>query len=376
MTSTPNGCRRLTVSRCFINSSINRDALINRKKILIVGPSWVGDMVMAQTLFTSLKQQDPDCSIDVLAPAWSRPLLERMSEVNAAISMPIGHGELVLSKRWTMAQQLRKQVYDAAYVLPNSLKSALIPAFAGIPLRVGWRGEMRFGLLNDIRLLDKARYPLMIERFIALAYPEGKALPAELPRPHLEVNESALVALRDKFDIDLARPVLALCPGAEFGPAKRWPEGHYQQVAQTMLDRGWQVWLMGSDSDAAVGDSIATSITGENAANIRNLAGQTELSEAIDLLSMGTAVVSNDSGLMHISAALGRPLVVVYGSTSPGFTPPLGDCVEVLSVPVDCGPCFQRECPRRDVKCLVELEPQRVIAALDRLVASDSPAQA
>lgn len=376
MTSTPSGCRPSTASRYFINNPINRDALINSKKILIVGPSWVGDMVMAQTLFTSLKQLDPDCSIDVLAPAWSRPLLERMPEVSGAIAMPVGHGELALSKRWALAQQLRKQAYDEAYVLPNSLKSALIPAFAGIPLRVGWRGEMRFGLLNDIRLLDKERYPLMIERFIALAYPEGKALSAELPRPHLEVDELALTALRDKFAIDLARPVLALCPGAEFGPAKRWPEAHYQQVAQTMLDRGWQVWLMGSGSDAAVGDSIATSIRGENAANIRNLAGQTELSEAIDLLSMATAVVSNDSGLMHISAALGRPLVVVYGSTSPGFTPPLGDCVEVLSVPVDCGPCFQRECPRGDVKCLVELEPQRVIAALDRLVDADSPAPA
>ena len=376
MTSTPSGCRPSTASRYFINNPINRDALINSKKILIVGPSWVGDMVMAQTLFTSLKQLDPDCSIDVLAPAWSRPLLERMPEVSGAIAMPVGHGELALSKRWALAQQLRKRAYDEAYVLPNSLKSALIPAFAGIPLRVGWRGEMRFGLLNDIRLLDKERYPLMIARFIALAYPEGKALPEELPRPHLEVDELALTALRDKFAIDLARPVLALCPGAEFGPAKRWPEAHYQQVAQTMLDRGWQVWLMGSGSDAAVGDSIATSIRGENAANIRNLAGQTELSEAIDLLSMATAVVSNDSGLMHISAALGRPLVVVYGSTSPGFTPPLGDCVEVLSVSVDCGPCFQRECPRGDVKCLVELEPQRVIAALDRLVDADSPAPA
>ncbi|MBQ0719914.1 MAG: lipopolysaccharide heptosyltransferase II [Gammaproteobacteria bacterium] len=365
-TNTPSGCRRLTAKPCFIN----RGTLINSNKILIVGPSWVGDMVMAQTLFTSLKERNPACSIDVLAPAWSRPLLERMPEVNSAIAMSVGHGELALPKRWALAQQLRQHHYDAAYVLPNSLKSALIPAFAGIPLRVGWRGEMRFGLLNDIRLLDKERYPLMIERFIALAYDEGKTLPADLPRPHLEVDESGLSALRDKFDLDLARPVLALCPGAEFGPAKRWPEGHYQQVAQTMLDRGWQVWLMGSASDAVVGDSIASAISGDNAAFIRNLAGQTELSEAIDLLSMATAVVSNDSGLMHIAAALARPLVVVYGSTSPGFTPPLGDCVEVLSIAVDCGPCFQRECPRGDIKCLVELEPQRVIAALGRLVDS------
>lgn len=330
-------------------------------------------MVMAQTLFTTLKQRNPDCRIDVLAPAWSRPLLERMPEVNAAIAMPIGHGELALGKRWSLAQHLRKKNYDVAYVLPNSLKSALIPAFAGIPLRVGWRGEMRFGLLNDIRLLDKQRYPLMIERFIALAYAEGKALPETLPRPRLAVVESRLPGLCEKFDLDLSRPVLALCPGAEFGPAKRWPESHYQVVAEVMLSRGWQVWLMGSNSDAGVGDNIVAATRAEKKAFIRNLAGQTELAEAIDLLAVASAVVSNDSGLMHISAALGRPLVVVYGSTSPGFTPPLGDCVEVLSIPVDCGPCFQRECPRGDLKCLVELKPEQVLAALDRLKPVDLP---
>ncbi len=324
-------------------------------------------MVMAQTLFISLKQRHPECRIDVLAPAWSRPIIERMPEVNAAIAMPIGHGELALTKRWSIAQGLRKHNYQAAYVLPNSLKSALIPAFAGIPLRVGWRGEMRFGLLNDIRLLDKQRYPLMIERFIALAYAEGKALPNPLPRPALNVDSAAIPALCEAFELDLSRPVLALCPGAEFGPAKCWPEAHYQRVAQTFLDKGWQVWLMGSSSDTAVGERIASAMRGDNTSFIRNLAGQTELSHAIDLLSLARAVVSNDSGLMHIASALGRPLVVVYGSTSPSFTPPLGDRVEALSVPVDCGPCFQRECPQNDMKCLVTLEPEQVIAALGRL---------
>ena len=157
-------------------------------KVLIVGPSWVGDMVMAQTLFVALKSRDPDAQIDVLAPEWSRPILERMPQVRKALAMPVGHGSLQLGVRRQLGRQLKSEKYDQAIVLPNSWKSALIPFFAGIPKRTGWRGEMRYALLNDIRLLNKARYPLMIERFIALAKEPGKALPDPLPRPDLVVD--------------------------------------------------------------------------------------------------------------------------------------------------------------------------------------------
>ena len=147
--------------------------------ILIVGPSWVGDMVMAQTLFQCLKQRHPECEIDVLAPEWSRPILERMPEVRKALSFPLGHGALELATRRKIGKSLKGQ-YDQAILLPNSLKSALVPFFAGIPKRTGWRGEFRYGLLNDVRKLDKQRYPLMIERFMALAYAPG----ADLPKPY------------------------------------------------------------------------------------------------------------------------------------------------------------------------------------------------
>lgn len=346
--------------------------MLKRESILVVGPSWVGDMVMAQSLFITLKSQYPDAKIEVLAPSWSRPILERMPEVNAAIVMPVGHGELALLKRWRVAQTVRARHYRAAYVLPNSFKSALIPLLAGIPRRVGWRGEMRFGLLNDIRLLDPVRYPLMVERFIALAYPANRAMPEVLPRPQLRADVTRLPDLLSQFDLDLSKPVLALCPGAEFGPAKRWPVEHFRAVATAMLARGWQVWVMGSENDRLVGDAVIDALRGDSANAVVNLAGLTSLADAIDLLAQSAMVVSNDSGLLHIAAALNRPLVAVYGSTSPAFTPPLGDKVATLSIPVDCGPCFKRECPIQHLKCLTGLTPTRVLQAIDQLLGPDS----
>ncbi|MBM3108195.1 lipopolysaccharide heptosyltransferase II [Pseudomonas sp. P66] len=335
-------------------------------RILIIGPSWVGDMVMAQTLFHCLKQQHPACVIDVLAPEWSRPILERMPEVRQALSFPLGHGALELATRRRIGKSLAGQ-YDQAILLPNSMKSALVPFFAGIPKRTGWRGEMRFGLLNDVRKLDKARYPLMIERFMALAYPPGTELPKPYPRPSLQIEAASRDAALAKFGLSLDRPVLALCPGAEFGEAKRWPSEHYAKVAEARIREGWQVWLFGSKNDFAVGESIRDRLIPGLREEASNLSGETSLAEAIDLLSCSDAVVSNDSGLMHVAAALNRPLVAVYGSTSPGFTPPLADQVEVVRLGLECSPCFDRTCRFGHYNCLRQLEPEAVEAALARL---------
>lgn len=339
--------------------------------ILVVGAAWVGDMVMAQALFIALRRRHPECRITVLAPAWSRPLLARMPEVDAAIDLPFAHGELNLGGRLALARGLAPKGFDRAIVLPNSFKSALIPALAGIPVRTGWRGEMRFWLLNDIRLLDKRRYPLMVERFVALAHPPRWPLPEPLPRPHLRADPERLAGLRERFALDPERPVLALCPGAEFGPAKRWPERHYAAVADTLLARGWQVWLLGSARDREVAEAIVAQIAPQRRAGAHNLAGATELADAVDLLAAASLVVSNDSGLMHIAAALDRPLIVTYGSSSPAFTPPLAEHAETLAIPVDCGPCFRRECPKRHLKCLNDLHPDLVLAAAERLLAGD-----
>ncbi|MBF8780687.1 lipopolysaccharide heptosyltransferase II [Pseudomonas fulva] len=335
-------------------------------RILIIGPSWVGDMVMAQTLFHCLKQRQPECVIDVLAPEWSRPILERMPQVRQALSFPLGHGALELATRRRIGKSLAGQ-YDQAIVLPNSLKSAMVPFFAGIPKRTGWRGEMRYGLLNDVRKLDKARYPLMIERFMALAYEPGTELVQPYPRPRLRIEPASREAALGKFGLVLDRPVLALCPGAEFGESKRWPAEHYAQVAEASIRQGWQVWLFGSKKDQPVGESIRDRLIPGFREESINLSGETSLAEAIDLLSCAAAVVSNDSGLMHVAAALDRPLVAVYGSTSPGFTPPLAQQVEVVRLGIECSPCFDRTCRFGHYNCLRLLEPEAVIAALRRL---------
>ncbi|UUD65937.1 lipopolysaccharide heptosyltransferase II [Pseudomonas seleniipraecipitans] len=336
--------------------------------ILIIGPSWVGDMVMAQTLFQCLKARHPDCAIDVLAPEWSRPILERMPEVSEALSFPLGHGVLELATRRRIGKSLAGR-YDQAILLPNSLKSALVPFFAGIPVRTGWKGEMRYGLLNDVRTLDKARYPLMIERFMALAYAPGAELPQPYPRPSLRIDPASRDAALASFDLVLDRPVLALCPGAEFGESKRWPSEHYARVAEHKIREGWQVWLFGSKKDHPVGEDIRSRLIPGLREEVVNLSGETSLAQAIDLLSCAASVVSNDSGLMHVAAALNRPLVAVYGSTSPQFTPPLAEQVEIVRLGIECSPCFDRTCRFGHYNCLVQLEPRVANEALDRLVA-------
>lgn len=336
---------------------------------LIAGPAWVGDMVMAQVLFRMLKQQQPDAPIDVIAPAWSAPLLARMPEVRKSFDLPLGHGQFGFWKRRDIGRSLRGQ-YTQSILLPNSWKSGLVPFFAKIPRRTGWLGEARYGLLNDYRKLDKAKYPLMIERFAALALPKGASLPpaSELPKPKLAIEPQARLEALARFGLNLQQPILALCPGAEFGPAKRWPPAHYAAVAEAKIRQGWQVWLFGSAKDQGDCSSIIQALPAELREQVFTLAGRTSLAEAIDLLSCADAVVSNDSGLMHIAAALDRPLVSVYGSTSPGFTPPLTEIGAIVKRDdLSCAPCFKRECPLGHLDCLNGLEPARVLAALDAL---------
>ena len=336
-------------------------------KILIIGPSWVGDMVMAQSLFISLKQIVPDAEIHVLAPGWCKALLEHMPQVSRAIEMTIGHGELAIGRRRALASSLKQENYDQAIVLPNSFKSTLIPWFADIPVRTGWRGEARSWLLNDCRVLDKQSYPLMVERFIALAHPDKANLPSPLPRPSLEVSTEAFTPLLEKLSLDTQKPVLILCPGAEFGEAKKWPASGYAAVASHWISQIGQVWIMGSANDSKDAKKIINALPEQSVRHCVDLTGKTSLGEAIDLMSCATRVISNDSGLMHIAAALERPQVVIYGSTSPTFTPPLADKVGIVSLGLACSPCFKRICPLGHTNCLKLLEPEQVIRSLHEL---------
>ena len=243
----------------------------------------------------------------------------------------------------------------------NSFKSALIPWFAGIPKRTGFRGEWRYGLLNDIRKLDKKRYPLLIEQYMALGLPANQPLPEQIPYPEFLVMQSSQRSTLHRLGIALPnRPVLALCAGAEFGPSKRWPEAYYAEVANRMLARGWDVWLLGSAKDRLVTDKINQLTQGQ----CQNIAGQLALFESIDVLSMVSGVVTNDSGLMHVAAALQKPIVAIYGSTTPLYTPPLAKTATVLKLDLPCQPCFQRTCPLKHHQCMLDLTPERVLATM------------
>ncbi len=333
-------------------------------KTLIVGPSWIGDMVMAQALFKAIKLRYPSTSIDVLAPLWSRPLTERMIEVSNSIEMPLKHGELGLIARYKLGLKLRGGHYQRCYVLPNSFKSALIPLFAKIPKRIGWKGEWRYHLLNDIRLLDKKEYPLMVQRYVALAYENGQSLPEPLFRPSLVTKQENIKEALARYELSLGAPILVMCPGAEFGPSKRWPESYYAQVAMHYIAKGWQVWIFGSAKDK----EVALAIQALTKNQCVDLTGRTSLGDAIDLMSQAKMVLTNDSGLMHIAASLSRPLVAVYGSTSPTFTPPLNDKVSIVQEKIACSPCFKRTCPLQHHQCMKQLGVDKVIKAVDGLV--------
>lgn len=339
-------------------------------KILIIGPSWVGDMVMSQSLYISLKQQHPDATIDVMAPVWCKPILERMPEVDNAIEMPIGHGEFNLKGRYKIGKTLQEEQYTHAFVLPNSAKSALIPFFAKIPSRTGWKGESRYGLLNDIRT-NKKSFGLMVERYCALAYKKqsmhnSSSLPTT-PHPKLMVDSESQLRSLKALGLNQQRPVIGMCPGAEFGPAKRWPDKYFAQVAAEVIQKGYQVWLFGSQKDQTVTEDIQQQIAPELRQHCFNLAGKTQLVEAVDLLASCEIVISNDSGLMHIAAAVGTKIIAVYGSTSPDYTPPLSQQVEIVHTDISCRPCFKRECPYGHLKCLNDLPPSRVIEAVEKL---------
>jgi len=330
-------------------------------KILVVGPSWVGDTVLAQPLFKLLHARHAGLALDVLAPRWTFALLERMPEVRRAIESPFGHGDLKLGERRRLGRALRAEGYDQAIVLPHTFKSALVPFFAGIRTRTGYIGELRHWILNDARRLDRERLPQMAQRYAALGLPRGEALKQPLPALGLRVDEAGRRALIARLELDRGRPAAALAPGAEYGPAKRWPARYFGELAQGLAAHGCAVWVIGSKNDRQAGAEIERHSGGV----CRNLCGETTLAEAIDLLASAALVVSNDSGLMHVAAALGKPLIALYGSSSPGYTPPLSPNARILKLDLPCSPCFQRECPLGHFNCMMQLTPDRVLAAVD-----------
>lgn len=336
------------------------------EKILIVGPSWVGDMVMAQSLAKFLRQQNSEAIIDVMAPAWSLPIIERMPEVRQGIALPIGHGELGLLKLWQLARQLRLEAYDRAIVLPRKFKAALVPFFAGIPRRTGFRGEFRMGLINDVRRLDKSLLTQTVQRFTALGLNENAAETPEIFQPELQVDNKNQALCLQQLGLVLQREAVAFMPGAEYGPAKQWPAEYYGELARRLIAQGNQIWVFGAAKEQALAEEIrqAAGAPNENAGFV-NLCGRTALADVVDLMAACKLAVCNDSGLMHVAAAAGTRLIAIYGSSTPDYTPPLTDKAEVLYLNLECSPCFERQCPLKHYNCLRQITVDQVMSRLD-----------
>jgi len=329
------------------------------KRLLVIGPSWVGDMVMAQSLFITLKQRNPEAMLGVVAPAWSQPILARMPEVDEVLPLGVGHGEFGIKTRRELAGKLKGR-YDRAIVLPRSWKAALVPFLARIPERIGFLGEQRYGLLKERRKLDKQVLDQTVKRFVSLGLPEDEASTGQfaIPRPRLMIDRDNLVNLRIAHQLS-SRPAIGLMPGAEYGPAKQWPLTYFHQLAERLVSDGYEVRIFGGPKDQDAGDVIAQGLL-----HTHNLCGKTGLADAVDLLADCGQVVTNDSGLMHVAAAVGTRVHAIYGSSSPAYTPPLTVNARIHYLALECSPCFQRECPLGHTNCLNKLDVESVYAAI------------
>ena len=331
---------------------------------LIITPQWIGDAVMTEPLLRRLAARGERLTVGALP--WVAPVYRAMPQVAEVIEFPFAHGGLQFKARRSIAKQVEGR-FDTAYVLPNSLKSALLPFLASIPKRIGYLGEARIGLLTH-RLKNPKNRPPMVAFYSALS---GEAdIAADRPQLHVpdaQVNQTLA-------ELGLVRGAYAVfAPGSEYGPAKRWPAAHYAALARRL---GIQVVLLGSSKEAELCEAIAL-----NAKNCFNLAGKTTLTQAIRAQAASKFIVSNDSGLMHIAAALGVPQVAIFGSSSPLHTPPLSDKAAVLWLkndasyqpPLDCAPCFERECPlgiaEGHMRCLNDISPEAALAAVLRATA-------
>lgn len=301
--------------------------------------------------------------LTVGALPWVAPVYRAMPQVAEVIDFPFAHGGLQFKARRSIAQRIRGQ-FDTAYVLPNSLKSALLPFLARIPRRIGYSGETRIGLLTH-RLKNPANKPPMVAFYSALSG-EGSL---ETDRPELSIDAAQIASTLDQLGLAQGGYVV-FAPGAEFGPAKRWPAAHFSELAAKLA---LPVVLLGSGKEAALCDDIAAPVNAAQAGKCLNLAGKTSLPQALALIAASHATISNDSGLMHVAAALGVPQVAIFGSSSPLHTPPLSAKAAVLWLkndpayqpPLDCAPCFQRDCPLGHTRCLSDINAERVLLALD-----------
>ena len=347
-------------------SIISLNNLTAKKKILIVGPSWVGDMVMAQSLFKLLKDQSPETIIDVIAPEWSLSITERMPEVNNSINSLSKHNRLNLMAIFKIARSLKTIAYDQAIILPRSLKSALIPWLARIPIRTGYRGEMRYGIINDIREFNNNIQDQTVKRYAALGLKKGNKEPS-ITNPKLDVSIQNCKRIFNEINVNTEKKSIGILPGAEYGQAKKWPASYYSIVVRHYLSMEWNVFLMGSKKDQRDASIIIKETDIVDNDNLFDLTGKTTLTDVVDILSNMNIVLTNDSGLMHITAAVETPLVAVYGPTSPEYTPPLSERAITLRKGSGYSRVRVGDADGGYHSSLIKLMPDEVLLALEKI---------
>lgn len=339
-------------------------------RTLIISPNWIGDAVMAQPLLQLLKADNPERAIDVLCPPSTAAVWRAMAEVDDVMENTFRHGALQLRERWTLARRLRLRGYADAYVLPNTLKYALIPWMAGIGKRVGYKGESRYGLLNVMHHDQEEKPRPMIAFYAALAKAptEVATSVAALPKPRLTVSEAEIKRAMGFVGLQMDWPLVVFAPGAEFGSAKRWPAAHFAALAKLV----WQslpyaqIALLGTSKDSPLCEKIVSLER-----RVRNLAGLTRLTEAIALIARAQVVVSNDSGLLHIASSLNRPVLALYGPTDPDHAPPFSDVAKSLSLRLECSPCMERRCPLGHRDCMRKMLPEMVYQELKPMLGKE-----
>ena len=351
-------------------SLVNKKLVNNLKnvnRILIIAPSWLGDAVMTHSLIRKLAQTHLKASIDVFSADALKVIFKQMPEIDRVIENPFSHGEFNIRARLRIAREIKSCEYDVAYILPNSLKSALIPFFAKIPNRVGYTGESRYGLINRRHVVDKNKYPLLASQYLQLAkiHPLDNLTLDEYPA--LTVDQSESMQTLKKFNVDPFLSYICLCPGAEYGPAKRWPQRHFTKLIHRLSEKQFATITLGGTKDITSGEAIH-----ENSQQkMQDLTGKTTLNEAIHLIARAKCVVTNDSGLMHVAAALDKPLIALFGSSSPKYTPPLSDKAKILTKSLPCSPCFKRICPLGHTNCLEDITANEVFMNISILTESE-----
>jgi heptosyltransferase II len=331
--------------------------------ILIVPYMWIGDFVRCHTAVKLLQQRRPGRPIDVLTTSLCAPLLDYMPGVRQGVLWDLPRSRLALGQQTRLARELRSRGYGQALIMPRTWKSALAPLLAGIPQRTGFAGELRLGLLNDLRWGER-KLPRMVDRCAALALPKDSQPPANLPLPELVVPKSEVLLWRERMGLTADRPAVALAPGA-VGPSKRWPSTYYAALASRLASEGISVWVLGGPNERPLASEIAAS------GGARDLTGD-DLRNAILALAAANAAVSNDSGLLHVAAAVGIPTIGIFGPTSPWHWAPLNPLVAVIETKtaLSCRPCHRPTCRLRHHYCLRDIEPTQIVAVIQNTLAT------